>query len=165
MVIKIVKKIYRVVFATSDTRVSCYIKLLCICKDKNLSGLGIVLSRRLQRKYGVFISYTTVFDNTLILRHPTSIVIGEGVRLGKNVKIFQNVTLGRSDMNVDGYPTVDDNVIIYSGAAILGNIRIGKNSIVGANAVVIKDVPEDHIAVGVPARNIKRDSKSIYSPL
>jgi Serine acetyltransferase len=151
-----IKKIIDVFFATSDTRVFYYIKLMHLCKKNNLPAFGIILSRRLQRRYGVFISYQTEFDDTLILKHPTSIIIGEGVKLGKNVQIFQNVTIGRSDANINAYPTVGDNTIIYCGAVLLGDIKIGSDCIIGANAVVTKDVPNGHLAVGIPARIIER---------
>lgn len=156
MLIKTIKKIIDTCFSTSDTRVLHYIKLLYLCKKNNLPAFGIIVSRRLQRRYGVFISYQTEFDDTLILKHPTSIVIGEGVKLGKNVKIFQNVTIGRSDADVSAYPTVGNNTIIYCGAVLVGDIRIGSGCIIGANAVVTKDVPDGHLAVGIPAKIIKR---------
>lgn len=150
----IIKKLYHFIFAASDTRVSFYVRLLFLCKVNNLPRVGLIVSRRLQRKYGVFISYKTVFDSTLILRHPTSIVIGEGVKLGREVKIFQNVTIGRSDSSIDAYPSIGDNTTIYAGAVVLGGIKIGKNCVVGANAVVTRDVPDNSVAVGVPAKII-----------
>ncbi len=153
--IRRIKGIYHFVFATSDTRVDFYIKMMCLCKERNLPRLGVILSRRLQRKYGVFLSYQAHFDESLILRHPTSIVIGDGVRIGNNVRIFQGVTLGRADTFKESYPVIGDNSIIYSGAVILGGVNIGHNCIVGANSVVINDVPDNHVVAGVPARIIK----------
>lgn len=129
---------------------------MCFCKKHKYRFFGIIASKRLQRKYGVFLPFNTKFDNTLTLRHPTGIVIGDGVSIGKNVLIFQNVTLGRSDTVVGIYPSLGDDVIVYAGAVILGDVTIGRNSIIGANAVVTKDVPDNAIAVGVPARIIMR---------
>ncbi|MDH1767226.1 serine acetyltransferase [Comamonas aquatica] len=118
--------------------------------------LGIVASRRLQLKYSVFLPYNCDFDGSLILRHPSSIIIGDGVRLGSNVIIFQNVTIGRSDTDVANYPKIGDNVIIYAGAVIVGDVEIGANCIIGANSVVTKSIPDNSIAVGAPAKIISR---------
>lgn len=156
MIIRLLKKIFHLVFATADSRVAYYITLISALKRYKFRMLGLILSRRLQRKYGVFLSYNTVFDSSLMLKHPVGIIIGEGVRIGKNVVIFQNVTIGRSDTFVKAYPDIGDNVIIYSGAVIVGSVKIGKNCIVGANTVVTKDIPDNSIAVGVPARILKR---------
>lgn len=156
MIIKLLKQLFHIVFATADKRVSYYIAMLVWFKKNNLRVLGLILSRRLQRKYGVFLPFAAHFDSSLILRHPIGIIIGESVELGKNVIIFQNVTLGRSDTYISAYPSIGDNTIIYSGAVVLGNINIGKNCIVAANAVVTKDVPDNSLAVGVPAKIIPR---------
>lgn len=153
---KLLKKVFHVIFATSDRRVSYYVSMLAWLKNKNMRMIGLILSRRLQRKYGVFLPYNAVFDSSLILRHPTSIIVGGGVQLGKNVILFQNVTLGRSDTNVFAYPSIGDNTIIYAGAIVLGDIKVGNNCIIAANAVVTKDVPDNSIAVGVPAKIIPR---------
>lgn len=147
-----INRIFHIIFATADKRVGYYIKALAWLKRKNHKVLGLILSRRLQRKYGVFLPYTAEFDSTLILRHPTSIIIGEGVKIGQNVTIFQNVTLGRADTYASAYPSIGDNTIIYSGAVVIGDIKIGNNCTVAANAVVIKDIPDNSVAVGVPAR-------------
>jgi serine O-acetyltransferase len=90
----------------------------------------------------------------LVFPHISGIVIGGGVIVGKNVTIYQGVTLGRSDSNNPGVPIVMDGVKIYAGAKIIGPVVIGEGAIVGANAVVLKDVPPAHVAVGVPARNM-----------
>lgn len=72
--------------------------------------------------------------------------------LGNNCTVFHNVTLGQ---NKDKYPIIGNNVIIYSGAKIIGNVRVGDNAIIGANAVVTKNVPKNAIVGGVPAKIIK----------
>lgn len=92
------------------------------------------------------------------LPHPTGIVIAGGCCIGENVKINQNTTIGvryPSDderYDSDRYPTIEDNVWICSGAVVLGNVTIGENSIVGANATVIRDAPPNSTAVGTPAK-------------
>ncbi|SDB12152.1 serine O-acetyltransferase [Pseudidiomarina indica] len=156
----ILRSIYNFIFSTADRRVYFYIKLMVLMKERKLKILGTILSRRLQRKYGVFLPYESKFDASLNLVHPTSIIIGSGVELGRNVTIYQNVTLGRSSASINAYPIIGENTIIYSGAVILGSIEIGKNCIIGANAVVTRDVPKNSIAVGVPAKFHPRKNDS-----
>jgi len=95
------------------------------------------------------ISPRAKIDSGLYLPHPIGIVIGRDVVIGKNCSIFQHVTLGQ---NNDLYPTVKDHCTLYAGAVVIGNVTIGKNSTIGANAVVVKDIPPHAIAVGVPAK-------------
>ncbi len=91
----------------------------------------------------------------LYLPHPLGIVIGGGVKIGSNVSILQNVTLGRvATEHLD--PTLGDNVEIGAGAVVLGAIHVASGAKVGANSVVLKDVPAGAIAVGAPARIIER---------
>jgi serine O-acetyltransferase len=86
------------------------------------------------------------------LPHPTGIVIAGGCKIGKDVRIGQNVTLGKR--SGEGYPEIKDNVKIYANAVIVGDITIGRNSIVGAHATVIDDVPPESTVVGTPAKPI-----------
>lgn len=73
--------------------------------------------------------------------------------MGKNCTIFQQTTIGATEK---GTPTLGDNVTIYCGAKVLGNISIGNNVVIGANAVVVKDVPDNVVVAGVPAKIIRR---------
>ena len=90
------------------------------------------------------------------------VVIGETSEIGDNVTIYHMVTLGGISPSIDSnsqrevkrHPTLKDNVVVGSGAQILGPIIIGKNSLIGANAVVTKDVPEKSIMIGIPAKRI-----------
>lgn len=152
----LLKKIFNIIFPVIDDRVDSYVKFISFCKRKKMRVLGNIASRNLQLKYGVFLPYNCDFNDSLILRHPSSIVIGDGVRLGNNVTIFQNVTIGRSDTYVANYPKIGDNVIIYAGAVIVGDVEIGANCIIGANSVVTKSIPDNSIAVGAPAKIISR---------
>ena len=90
------------------------------------------------------------------------VVIGETSEIGNNVTIYHMVTLGgispsiESDeqRNVKRHPTLKDNVVVGSGAQVLGPIEVGKNAKIGANAVVTKDVDENSVMVGIPAKNV-----------
>lgn len=81
--------------------------------------------------------------------HPIGIVIGSGTIIHENVVIYQNVTIGRSKINSEnGYPIIENDVIIYAGAVIVGNVRIGTGSIIGANSVVTKSVAPNLVVFG-----------------
>jgi serine O-acetyltransferase len=97
----------------------------------------------------------------VFIDHAIGVVIGATAIIEEDVLIYQNVTLGGVSLDKGKrHPTVRANVVIGSGAKVLGNITIGKNSKVGANSVVVCDVPKSSTAVGVPARIIKRDNKN-----
>ncbi|MDA7652509.1 serine acetyltransferase [Akkermansiaceae bacterium] len=103
------------------------------------------------------ISFKAIIGDKVRLPHPIGLVIG-AAEIGNNVTIFQNVTLGSDGRKGRGkrYPKIEDNVMVYSGSVILGGVRIGKNSIIGANALVNKDVPPNSTAVGNPCKIIMK---------
>lgn len=87
-------------------------------------------------------------------------VIHERCKIGDNCEIYQNVTVGgngKKDSPWSRVPIIGDNVKIYAGACLLGPITIGNNVVIGANAVVLCNVPDNSIAVGVPARIIVKN--------
>ena len=98
----------------------------------------------------------------LFIDHGMGVVIGETSEIGDNVTIYHGVTLGgispsiNSDdqRNIKRHPTLMDSVVVGSGAQVLGPVVVGKNAKIGANAVVTKDVPENAVMVGIPAKNI-----------
>lgn len=98
------------------------------------------------------IFYSSTIGKAFKINHGVGTVIGARCKIGDNCTIHQNCTLG--DHN-GGRPTLGNNVIIYAGAMILGDIHIGDNSIVGANSVVLDSFPENSIIAGTPAKLIK----------
>jgi acetyltransferase len=133
-------------------RLRAYLKIKTK-KNKSLKD-RIMLSFLYDRLYienSMIIAVNSHVSTDIYFPHMQNIVIGEGVRIGKLCTIFQDVTLGQ---NKGGYPVIGDNVIIYSGAKIIGNISIGNNAIIGANAVVVKDVSDNMIMGGIPAKVI-----------
>ena len=111
---------------------------------------------KLQKNYSLWISPKCKIGKNIHFMHLDGITIGSGVEIGNNCVIYQQVTIGKEK---DSFPIIGNNVTIYAGAKIIGGVKIGDNSVIGANAVVIRDVPENSTEVGVPARIIK-DSRS-----
>ena len=111
---------------------------------------------------GIEIHPKAKIGKNLFIDHGMGVVIGETSEIGNNVTIYHNVTLGgiapsintNDQRNTKRHPTLEDNVVVGSGAQILGPIIIKTNSLVGANAVVTKDVPENAVMIGIPAKNV-----------
>ena len=94
--------------------------------------------------------------------HGMGVVIGETTIIGDDVLLYQGVTLGGTGLEKGKrHPTIGSNVVIGTGAQVLGNITVGDNSYIGANAGVIKDVPANSTVVGVPGRITKQDGKKM----
>jgi len=111
---------------------------------------------------GIEIHPSAKIGKNLFIDHGMGVVIGETSDIGDNVTIYHMVTLGgispsiNSDdqRNTKRHPTLMDNVVVGSGAQILGPVVVGKNAKIGANAVVTKDVIENSVMVGIPAKNV-----------
>jgi len=102
----------------------------------------------------------------LFIDHGMGVVVGETSIIGDNVLLYQGVTLGGTGMEKGKrHPTIGNTVVIGGGAKVLGNITVGDNSYIGANAVVIKDVPPNSTVVGIPGRITKQDGKKIDGAL
>nr|WP_257985104.1 serine O-acetyltransferase [Bacillus sp. T33-2] len=98
--------------------------------------------------------------------HGMGVVIGETCEIGDNVTVFQGVTLGGTGKEKGKrHPTVKDNVLISTGAKVLGSITIGENSKIGAGSVVLKDVPPNSTVVGVPGRVVIQDGVRLRKDL
>lgn len=128
--------------------------------------LARMISQRSRRKTGIEIHPGAKIGKNLFIDHGMGVVIGETAEIGNNVTIFHGVTLGGigGESNAKRHPTVEDNVMIGAGAKILGPITIGKGAKIGANAVVLKDVPPYSTVVGIPGKVVKtnRDDYLMY---
>lgn len=99
----------------------------------------------------------------LFIDHGMGVIIGETAEIGDNCTIYQNVTLGGTGKDTGKrHPTIGNNVTIGSGAKVLGPFKVGDDSKIAANAVVLSEVPEDCTCVGVPARVVKRNGVRVY---
>lgn len=106
---------------------------------------------------GVEIHPGAVLGSRLFIDHATGVVIGETAEVGEDVTIYHGVTLGGSGRDTGKrHPTIGDRVIIGAGAKVLGAIKIGDDSRIGANAVVVKEVPSSAVVIGVPGQVISR---------
>ena len=130
--------------------------------------LGIPILPRAINWYSRFltssdISYAADIGEGLLIIHGMGVVIGAKVKMGKNVKLLNDCTLGNrlgdNEKRNDGQPEVGDNVVIGVGSRLLGPIKIGSDAKIGANSVVLNDVPSGCTAVGSPARIIYKKEK------
>ena len=116
---------------------------------------------------GIEIHPKAKIGKNLFIDHGMGVVIGETSDIGDNVTIYHMATLGGISPSINSdkqreikrHPTLQDNVVIGSGAQVLGPVTVGKNAKIGANAVVTKDVPENGVMVGIPAKNVGTTSE------
>ncbi|MGH7364426.1 MAG: serine O-acetyltransferase [Candidatus Methylomirabilales bacterium] len=102
----------------------------------------------------------------VFIDHGMGVVIGETAEVGENVTIYQGVTLGGTSLErVKRHPTIQRNVVIGSGAKVLGPFTVGENSRIGSGSVVVKEVPPNSVVVGVPGRVIYRDGRKVTTPI
>ena len=120
------------------------------------------VSQFARRRTGVEIHPGAKLGMGIFIDHGMGVVIGETAEVGDNVVIYQGVTLGGTGKDTGKrHPTVLSNVMISSGAKVLGPITVGENSKIGANAVVLKDVPPNSTVVGVPGRVVKINDERV----
>ena len=105
-------------------------------------------------------NYEELIAKGTIFPHPIGIVISSAATIGNNCWIYQNVTIGAKlkdlgDCSPINYPKIGNNVTIYAGAVILGNITIGDNAVIGSNSVILSDVPANTTFAGIPGKRIK----------
>lgn len=137
----------------------------CLYKKK-IFFLARVISQFSRFLTGIEIHPGATIGKGLFIDHGMGVVIGETAEIGNNVVIYHGVTLGGTGKDKGKrHPTVEDNVIIGAGAKVLGPITLKEGSRVGANTVVLKDVPKESTVVGCAGRNIVRVSNEIIDIL
>lgn len=115
---------------------------------------------------GIEIHPGAVIGRGLFIDHGMGVVIGETAVVGDNCTIYQGVTLGGTGKEKGKrHPTLGDNVMVGSGAKVLGPFRVGSNSKIAAGAVVLSEVPENSTCVGVPARVVRLDGERVCTDL
>jgi len=134
--------------------------------------LARIISQTVRFFTGIEIHPGAKIGKNLFIDHGMGVVIGETSEIGDNVTLYHAVTLGGSSPSIDSerqrhekrHPTIGNDVVIGSGAQIIGPIKVGNNARIAANAVVVKDVPENSTMVGIPAKAVKLENKGIFKP-
>lgn len=115
---------------------------------------------------GIEIHPGATIGRRFFIDHGMGIVIGETCEIGDNVSVFQGVTLGGTGKEKGKrHPTIKDNVLIATGAKVLGSITVGENSKIGAGSVVLKEVPPNSTVVGIPGKVVIQDGIKINKDL
>ena len=129
---------------------------------KKLKFLARVFSQLSRFLTGIEIHPGATIGKRLFIDHGMGVVIGETAEIGDDVTIFHQVTLGGTGKIIGKrHPTIENGVMISTGAKVLGPVIIGENSKIGANAVILGDIPKNSTAVGLPARIVKLDGVSV----
>lgn len=133
---------------------------------KKMFGTARLISQWGRFWTGIEIHPGATIGKGLFIDHGMGVVIGETTEIGDNVTIYQGVTLGGTGKDTGKrHPTIGNNVMIGSGAKVLGPFKVGDNSKIAANAVVLNEVPENSTCVGVPARIVKINNQRVCEQL
>ena len=131
-----------------------------------------IISQTIRFFTGIEIHPGAKIGKNLFIDHGMGVVIGETSEIGDNVTIYHAVTLGGSSPSIDSerqrhekrHPTIGNDVVIGSGAQVIGPVNVGNSARIAANAVVVKDVPENATMVGIPAKAVKLENKGNFRP-
>ena len=131
-----------------------------------------IVSQMVRFFTGIEIHPGAKIGKNLFIDHGMGVVIGETSKIGDNVTIYHAVTLGGSSPSIDSerqrhekrHPTIGNDVVIGSGAQIIGPVSVGNGARIAANAVVVKNVPENATMVGIPAKAVKLENKGNFRP-
>lgn len=151
------RNIFEVIFSYPSLKAITYHRISHWLYNKKKYTLARIISQRARRITGIEIHPGASIGKNFFIDHGMGVVIGETAVVGDNVTLFHGVTLGGigGDSNSKRHPTVEDDVMIGAGAKILGPVTIGRGAKIGANAVVLNDIPPYSTAVGMPARVVK----------
>ena len=134
------------------------------CYEHGLKFLARLISQRSRRRTGIEIHPGAKIGKRLVIDHGMGIVIGETAEIGDDCLIYHGVTLGGTGKDVGKrHPSIGNNVLIGTGAKVLGPFNVGDNSRIAANSVVLSEIPPNSTAVGVPARIVKVDGRKVNS--
>ena len=134
--------------------------------QKNMHFAARLISQGARFLTGIEIHPGAKIGRGLFIDHGSAVVIGETAEIGDNCTLYQGVTLGGTGKHIGKrHPTLGNNVMVGSGAKVLGPFRVGDNSKIAANAVVLEEIPENCTAVGIPARIVRRNNQKVECDL
>lgn len=125
-------------------------RLRCGARRWRIPGLNHLLRRLQTVVFGIELGNDIALGRGVFFVHPIGVVVGGDSRVGNRVRFMGSNTVGTAKEN--GHPVIEDDVVLGAGARVLGPIRVGARAVIGANAVVLSDIPPDSAAVGMPAR-------------
>lgn len=151
---------FEIFFLYSGVHALIYHRFAHFLYRHHLLFLARMVSQTSRFLTGVEIHPGAKIGKGLFIDHGSGVVIGETTEIGDNCTIYQGVTLGGTGKDTGKrHPTIGNNVMIGSGARVLGPFKVGDNVKIAANAVVLEEIPDDCTAVGVPARIVRRNGK------
>ena len=140
----------------------CYHRGAHWCYEHKLMFLARMISQMGRHRTGIEIHPGAKIGKRLVIDHGMGIVIGETAEIGDDCLIYHGVTLGGTGKDIGKrHPTIGNNVLIGTGAKVLGPFKVGDNSRIAANSVVLSEIPPDSTAVGIPARVVKRRGQKV----
>ena len=140
----------------------CYHRGAHWCYEHKLMFLARMISQMGRHRTGIEIHPGAKIGKRLVIDHGMGIVIGETAEIGDDCLIYHGVTLGGTGKDSGKrHPTIGNNVLIGTGAKVLGPFKVGDNSRIAANSVVLSEIPPDSTAVGIPARVVKRRAQKV----
>ena len=140
----------------------CYHRGAHWCYEHKLMFLARMISRMGRHRTGIESHPGAKIGKRLVIDHGMGIVIGETAEIGDDCLIYHGVTLGGTGKDSGKrHPTIGNNVLIGTGAKVLGPFKVGDNSRIAANSVVLSEIPPDSTAVGIPARVVKRRGQKV----
>jgi serine acetyltransferase len=147
------KAVARQILTTDSFQLLALWRLRERARSLHVPGMNHVLRRAMSMVYGLEVGNDVTLGYGVDFVHPVGVVIGGDAKVGNRVKFMGGNTVGTAKEN--GHPVIEDDVIVGAGARILGPVHIGARAVIGANAVVLEDVPADTVVVGIPARPAK----------
>ena len=166
------KSVLSIVLTYPGVKAVFFHKLAHLFHVAGFDLIARIISQTIRFFTGIEIHPGAKIGKNLFIDHGMGVVIGETSEIGDNVTIYHAVTLGGSSPSIDSerqrhekrHPTIGNDVVIGSGAQIIGPVIVGNSARIAANAVVVKDVPENATMVGIPAKAVKLENKGNFRP-
>ena len=156
------KNPFEVLLLYPGVKAVCYHRRAHWCYEHKLMFLARMISQMSRHRTGIEIHPGAKIGRRLVIDHGMGIVIGETAEIGDDCLIYHGVTLGGTGKDSGKrHPTIGNNVLIGTGAKVLGPFKVGDNSRIAANSVVLSEIPPDSTAVGIPARVVKRQGVKV----